>query len=620
MTGSIAMGLTACNSANTSDVKLIYGKDNRVLVGDISNPTTKESLAIQATVSLWTGSDLIENSDGDFTFNQRSFGESKRLCENEPFRDLPSKAWCSGFLVAPDIIATAGHCVTSQRKCDTTKFVFGFHDAEGGSTSIIRKENVFSCAGILSRFQTDSDKNDYALIKLDRPVEDRTPFRLSDSKPEVGDELTLYGHPSGLPQIQTSGARVRSISNSIYLVANSDSYGGNSGSPVVDQSGKIAGILVRGDTDFIMNVDRGCYESNRVGEDSGRGEDITRVDSIKSLVEASEPKYPLNPYSSSDFGFVDGEASVSYLWSQAPKKAELTLSSAYGSVTGLHVTAYDADTKTEVVVEELSLGSYLMANHGASKLLILVENPSKQAVRLDIKHKAGKLPPVILEAGDLTNESYRSGAIHLNPNEGKIVNFTLSKNTELSMKTVSSIDTKLYLYKQTTEGSFKQITEDDDSGVGRNGLIEKTLEPGSYYLLVGGYSARTEGEIEIVIDSKEPAPMTIDFNAGDITNQNYSTDMTQLERGGEKKVLFKLSEIRKVKMQTKSSIDTKMELYKKNVSGTFVTIASNDDSGDNLNALIERTLAAGEYYLVVKGFSSYSSSGAITILIEPSAP
>jgi hypothetical protein len=71
-----------------------------------------------------------------------------------------------------------------------------------------------------------------------------------------------------------------------YLQANLDTYGGNSGSPVMNATtGLIEGILVRGNEDFTYDSNRGCYRSN-VCPDSGcpGWEDVSRVARFLQLV------------------------------------------------------------------------------------------------------------------------------------------------------------------------------------------------------------------------------------------------------------------------------------------------------------------------------------------------
>jgi hypothetical protein len=48
------------------------------------------------------------------------------FCEGERFVDQPSPGSCSGFLIAPDLLVTAGHCSLVQDFCSKFRWVFGF--------------------------------------------------------------------------------------------------------------------------------------------------------------------------------------------------------------------------------------------------------------------------------------------------------------------------------------------------------------------------------------------------------------------------------------------------------------------------------------------------------------
>jgi Peptidase S46 len=87
--------------------------------------------------------------------------------------------------------------------------------------------------------------------------------------------LYVIGHPCGLPQKYAPRARVRDNTPDTFFVANLDTYGGNSGSPVFNSSSNaVEGILVRGENDF---VSRGsCYVSMVCPTTGCRGEDVTR--------------------------------------------------------------------------------------------------------------------------------------------------------------------------------------------------------------------------------------------------------------------------------------------------------------------------------------------------------
>jgi hypothetical protein len=115
------------------------------------------------------------------------------------------------------------------------------------------------------------------LVRLDRTVVGRKPLRFRKvSKARTGRSLYVVGHPCGLPQKYAPGAAIRHNSPKNYFVANLDTYGGNSGSPVFDaRTHRVEGVLVRGETDFISNG--GCYVSLVCPTTGCRGEDVTRT-------------------------------------------------------------------------------------------------------------------------------------------------------------------------------------------------------------------------------------------------------------------------------------------------------------------------------------------------------
>ncbi len=88
----------------------------------------------------------------------------------------------------------------------------------------------------------------------------------------------MIGSGSGIPFKIDSGGTVRNARASTldYFVATTDTFGGNSGSGVYEMSNyTVAGILVRGETDYVMNGS--CRVVNVCTETSCRGEDITYV-------------------------------------------------------------------------------------------------------------------------------------------------------------------------------------------------------------------------------------------------------------------------------------------------------------------------------------------------------
>ncbi len=255
--------------------RVIYGVDNRKDLYQVTLPKVKK--AAESVVALVKKTDLTKRPDGSFVLTTSSYQADYQLCGSEPFVNQPLGCFCSGFLVAPDVIATAGHCVKNPKDLAGIRFVFGFrmNDSENAKTTF-PPSSVYAGASIIGRALAD-DGTDFALVRLDRAVTGRVPVvtRTSGKIANTAD-LFVIGHPCGLPQKYAPGAKVRHNSPKPYFVANLDTYGGNSGSPVFNaRDYKVEGILVRGDNDFVHNGS--CYVSLVCPSTGCRGEDVTRA-------------------------------------------------------------------------------------------------------------------------------------------------------------------------------------------------------------------------------------------------------------------------------------------------------------------------------------------------------
>jgi hypothetical protein len=255
--------------------RVIYGVDNRKDLYQVTSAKVKKAAA--SVVALVKKSDLTRQPDGSYVLATSSFQADFGLCGNEPFVNQPLGCFCSGFLVAPDVIATAGHCVKSAQDLAGIRFVFGFRmaDAQTARTAF-PADDVYAGASLIGR-QLAADGTDWAVVRLDRPVTGRAPVTVRTSGKVSGSAgLFVIGHPCGLPQKYAPGAKVRDNTPAPFFVANLDTYGGNSGSPVFNASSyKVEGILVRGENDFVSN---GTCNVSLVCPSTGcRGEDVTRA-------------------------------------------------------------------------------------------------------------------------------------------------------------------------------------------------------------------------------------------------------------------------------------------------------------------------------------------------------
>ncbi len=289
--------LAACSAARALAVmpEVIYGEDDRHdLYESAVSPQLRE--AARSTGALLKKSDIgVDPADGTFSkLPGETYGEALNLCASEPFREQPNPAFCSGFLVGEDLFVTAGHCMETQADCESIAFVFDFNvDIAGKDPTRVANRDVYSCKRLISRSLGETSQSDFAVVQLDRKVTGRTPLKFRRAgKIDDREAIAVIGHPAGLPTKVAAGANVRTNVEGAFFVANLDTYGGNSGSAVLNaETFEVEGILVRGEEDFVER--NGCRVSNVCTNDACRGEDVTRSTEFAPFVtDPDEPQRP----------------------------------------------------------------------------------------------------------------------------------------------------------------------------------------------------------------------------------------------------------------------------------------------------------------------------------------
>jgi V8-like Glu-specific endopeptidase len=278
----LVLSLTISFNVFSGDTEnVIYGIDNRLDLFESNN-------ALYLKLANSTAA-MIENTSLDVSKDVVTIEgptlESEGVCSDARFAKQQTAATCSGFLVGKDLLLTAGHCIENMNDCEQYSWVFDYSNIiKELNIFKINKKHIYRCVKIISRSLNSKTQNDYALIQLDRQSE-RSPLPIrKNSKISNTAKLVVIGHPSGLPTKISDGALIRSNKNKYYFQANLDTFGGNSGSAVLDsETGIVEGILVRGEHDYVMDSVSNCHRPKICKMNECRGEDVTRITNIKEL-------------------------------------------------------------------------------------------------------------------------------------------------------------------------------------------------------------------------------------------------------------------------------------------------------------------------------------------------
>lgn len=264
---------------------VIFGVDDRQEIfkrPDLYNAVGKSVAMMVSPVFL------KEQTDGyKMDFNLISDSLEVALCPEQKFSNQPTASVnCTGFLVAPDLLLTAGHCMThvnvevknkATPQCSDFIWVFDYkYESEGQIQDVFPHENVFKCKEVVSaKFEFNQPvpglpqnyADDYALVRLERNVPRPV---LSSYAHTINKTDLLYtvGYPTGLPMKAAVNGKVKKTSFENFFTTTLDILGGNSGGPVFNQNHQILGLVVRAypGADYEFNKKRDCSEIVKCSE------------------------------------------------------------------------------------------------------------------------------------------------------------------------------------------------------------------------------------------------------------------------------------------------------------------------------------------------------------------
>jgi len=258
---------------------VLYGLDNRKEIAEIGNTLVQNNAL--TVVAIIDRDSLSRQSDGSYLLvHMMNYKEKYNLCarKEEFFLDEQSCPDCTGFAISPNLVASAGHCLDNAKpKKYYLVFDYRQEDIPLYTSRGIPDSLVYEITEVLQR---PKGSTDYSVSRVNKPIPSRRIATLSNSQHFTNDtHFYVLGFPCGLPMKYTDQSSLRSDTDPNFFVINSNTYKGNSGSPVFNSlTNEVEGILVRGNIDFkIKSTDSTCQLSLVCGPGDCSGEEVTRI-------------------------------------------------------------------------------------------------------------------------------------------------------------------------------------------------------------------------------------------------------------------------------------------------------------------------------------------------------
>jgi hypothetical protein len=275
----LACSLVACDRAHeplgSVEQPVIYGADDREEVVSLEADDPVREVGI-AAVAAMVPTQQIQTVDGRVELTGPTLHDDRALCEGARFAEQPVVAHCSAVLVGDDLVLTAGHCA---KLCSQTSIVFGVYYVDAGVLRQLASEDVFDCVDVVADTQVAGGV-DVAWLRLDRPA-GRRPVAPSFDSVDVGDALALVSFPAGVPMKVDLGGIVTHLGEGLFTTSH-DAFQSSSGGPLLDERGRLVGILGAGAPD-LTETPEGCYEPLVASSDPADG--VERATSVERAWE-----------------------------------------------------------------------------------------------------------------------------------------------------------------------------------------------------------------------------------------------------------------------------------------------------------------------------------------------
>lgn len=273
----------ACSKAQDATPLTIYNQDNRSDVQQ-SRPDVQH---VAPTVALLTRKHRI-NTPASLFLDGPPVGPVFGLCQDEPFYEEKTLGDCSGFLIAENLLLTAGHCVQSELDCAQRAIIFNHHSVEPTN---LKPSDVYECHSVIARLSQDD--GDLALIRLNRNaahVQADQMLSLEEPSVDMPEGMRILSHPFGL-SLKESRLETSPVNKGLFFYANADVSGGSSGGPVFEpKSKRLLGVLLGGENDLVWDAKNNCSRNKVCMDGQCAGEKFASLTAVKNLLETAKIK------------------------------------------------------------------------------------------------------------------------------------------------------------------------------------------------------------------------------------------------------------------------------------------------------------------------------------------